>query len=457
MKMSDLKKKYHILIVEDNQSMREGIAASLKKEGYSVDSAVDGKEGLDKFEDGRWHLVIADIRMPRIDGIKLFEIIKSRTPATNVILITAYATVDIAVNTLKHGAEDFITKPFSLAELRNKVATVFDRWALRQQIENTFIEAPLLIGNSDAIKKIKANITKVAKVDSPVLITGESGTGKELVALTIHSESPFKNGPFLAVNCGALSETLLESELFGHEKGAFTGASRSHRGKFEQSNNGTLFLDEIGEMSSALQIKLLRVIQTKQFQRVGSESFVESNFRLITATNRDLQQAVKDSAFRSDLFYRLNVIPIYVPPLRERKEDIPMLVDYILKAKARKLGRKIPDIEISVIRKLQAYSWPGNIRELENFLERALVFIEEDIFTDSLFTFTEMDNNKKESHQIPTGDLIQTIEKMEREMIINALRENNSIKQRAAHSLNIKTSTLYYKMDKYNIHEEEYH
>lgn len=454
--MSDLKKKYRILAVEDNQSMREGIVTSLKKEGYFVDSAVDGKEGLDKFESSLFHLVITDIKMPKIDGIELFKTIQKQNLATDVILITAYATVDIAVDSMKHGAEDFITKPFSIAELRKKVAAVYERWALKQEIKAAPIEVPLLIGISESIKKIKAQISKVANIDSSILITGESGTGKELVAYTIHNESFGKDRPFIAVNCGALNENLLESELFGHEKGAFTGAMKVHIGKFEQSDNGTLFLDEIGEMSPALQVKLLRVLQNKRFQRVGGEKYIKSDFRLIAATNKDLQQAVKEKSFRSDLFYRLNVIPIHIPPLRNRKEDIPLLLDFILKIKSKKLNRNIPQVTASVIRKLQAYSWPGNIRELENFIERALVFIDEDVFTDSLFTFTDIDNIKEDSFQIPDGDLIQTLSKMEREMIINALHETNGVKQRAAKKLNIKTSTLYYKMEKYDVREEEY-
>ncbi|RKY54969.1 MAG: hypothetical protein DRP89_04160 [Candidatus Neomarinimicrobiota bacterium] len=452
--MINFKKKYRILTVEDNRSLREGIVSSLKKEGYFVDSAVDGKEGLDKFESSLFHLVITDIKMPKIDGIELFKIIQKQNPATDVILITAYATVDIAVDSMKHGAEDFITKPFSIAELRKKVEAVYERWASKQEIKAAPIDAPLLIGISESIKKIKAQISKVAKIDSPILITGESGTGKELIAHTIHNESFCKNGPFIAVNCGALNENLLESELFGHEKGAFTGALKTHIGKFEQSNGGTLFLDEIGEMSPALQVKLLRVLQNKHFQRVGGENSIKSNFRLITATNKDLQQALKEKSFRSDLFYRLNVIPIFIPPLRERKEDIPLLLDFILKIKSEKLNRNIPNVTPGVIRKLQTYSWPGNIRELENFIERALIFIDEDTFTDSLFTFTDVDN--RDSSQIPTGDLIQTLSKMEREMIVNALQETNGVKQRAAKKLNIKTSTLYYKMEKYDVKEEEY-
>lgn len=454
--MDNLRSKYKILVVEDSQSMREGIVISLKKEGYFVDSAVNGKEGLDKFESSLFHLLIADIKMPKMDGISLFKNVKREYPQTDVILITAYATIDIAVESMKQGAEDFITKPFSVAELRKKVETIYQRWVSRQEVKAEPVDAPLLIGNSESIKKIKAQISKVTKIDSPVLITGESGTGKELVAQVIHENSFCKEGPFIAVNCGALNESLLESELFGHEKGAFTGAVKVHIGKFEQSDGGTLFLDEIGEMSTALQVKLLRVLQNKRFQRVGGEKFIKSNFRLITATNKNLKQLVDENSFRTDLYYRLNVIPIFLPPLRDRKEDIPLLVNYILRKKAKKLNRSIPRVETNVMRKLEAYSWPGNIRELENFLERALVFIDEDVFSDSLFAFSEMESNISITHNNLSKDLTKTLENMEREMIINALKETAGVKQRAAKKLNIKTSTLYYKIEKYNITEKEF-
>ncbi len=454
--MNALKNNYRILVVEDNESLREGIVATLKKEGYFVGSAVDGEQGLKKCRSESWNLLITDIKMPKIDGIKLFKMVKSQFPALDVIIITAFATVDIAVDAIKNGAEDFITKPFPLAELRSKIASIYERWDSRCKITGSNTKSDLIIGNSDVINKIRALIQKVSKSDSPVLITGESGTGKELVAQAIHQLSPNKNAPFIPVNCGALTESLLESELFGHEKGAFTGAVRTHAGKFEQANEGTLFLDEIGDMSPTLQVKLLRVLQTKQFQRVGGEKFVESNFRLISATNKDLQQAVNEKSFRSDLFYRINVIPLHIPPLRQRKEDIPLLIDYILQNKAQKLQREIPHIQTSVLRKLQSYSWPGNIRELENFIERALVFIEDNLFTDELFSFTEVPESPENTTPLPNRDLTEYITKIEREMILNALKDCRGVKQRTADQLNIKTSTLYYKIEKYGIEEHEY-
>jgi len=454
--MSTKKTQYRILVVEDNQSLRDGIVATLKKEGYCAESAADGDQGWQRCQTGKWNLLITDIKMPGIDGIKLFKMAKAHFPALDVIIITAYATVEVAVDAIKNGAEDFITKPFPLAELRSKIDALFERWCFRQQIAETISGSNLIIGNSEAIQKIRALIQKVSNSDSPVLIIGESGTGKELVARTIHQMSPLSQGPFIPVNCGALTESLLESELFGHEKGSFTGAVRDHAGKLEQAHGGSLFLDEIGDMSPALQVKLLRVLQTHQFQRVGGEKFLQSQFRLISATNKDLEQAIKENHFRSDLYYRINVIPIHLPPLRQRREDIPLLIDFILTNRARKLQRDIPRIQSSVMRKLQAYSWPGNVRELENFIERTLIFIEDNLFTDELFSFTDIVESTEPGAPLPTRDLTEYITRVEREMILNALRNCHGIKQRAADQLNIKTSTLYYKIDKYGIEEHEY-
>ncbi|MBU0713710.1 sigma-54 dependent transcriptional regulator [bacterium] len=450
------KKQYKILVIEDNSSLRSGIVATLEKDGYSVDSAIDGEEGLLKSQSSSWYLMITDIKMPKIDGITLFKTVKSRFPAIDVIVITAFATVDIAVDAIKNGAEDFITKPFPLAELRTKVSALYDRWENRQKITKSNSASYQIIGNSDAIKKIRVLIQKVAGSDSPVLITGESGTGKELVAHSIHESGKTASGPFIAINCGALTESLLESELFGHEKGAFTGAIRAHSGKIEQAAGGTLFLDEIGDMPPNLQVKLLRVLQTRQFQRVGGEKFIHSNFRLISATNKDLEKAVNEKSFRSDLYYRINVIPIHIPSLSQRREDIPLLTDYILQQRSKKLNRVLPQIQTSVLRRLQSYSWPGNIRELENFIERALVFIEDNIFTEELFSFDEKSEETETKLPIPGRDMVEYITKIEREMILTALKDNHGIKQRAADQLNIKAGTLYYKMEKYSIEDHEY-
>jgi len=457
--MNPPKINYAILIAEDNQSMREGLLASLEKEGYAVTTSPDGQQAWNLILNKPFDLVITDIKMPGIDGLTLMKKVKSLTPTTDIILITAFATVDIAVDAMKCGAEDFITKPFALAELRQKVDALYRRRLTQPKSISPEPEIQELIGDSPAIRQIRQIITKVAPSCSPVLITGESGVGKEMVARLIHKDSRQKNGPFLAVNCGALTETILESELFGHEKGAFTGAHKTHSGKFEQSHGGTLFLDEIGDMSTGLQVKILRVLQTKQFQRVGGEKFITSDFRLICATNKNLEQQIKDGRFRSDLYYRINVIPLLIPPLRERPSDIPVLIDHLLRIQAIRLGRKTPRIEPGVVERLSVYSWPGNVRELENFLERALVFIEEDVFAETLFNFSDLPDqpisNRPESDR-KNGDLARQIGQMEREMIVKAMHDQHGVKQRAAEQLKIKPGTLYYKIDKYGIRPEEY-
>lgn len=457
--MNSPKSNYGILIVEDNQSMREGLLASLEKEDYAVSTAPDGQQAWSLIQNKPFDLVITDIKMPGIDGLTLMKKVKSLTPTTDIILITAFATIDIAVDAMKCGAEDFITKPFALAELRQKVDSLYRRRLPQPKALSTEAEIQELTGDSPAIRQIRQLITKIASSDSAVLITGESGVGKELAARLIHQASRQKNGPFLAVNCGALTETILESELFGHEKGAFTGAHKTHSGKFEQSHGGTLFLDEIGDMSTGLQVKLLRVLQTKQFQRVGGEKFITSDFRLICATNKNLEQLIKDGRFRSDLYYRINVIPLVIPPLRERPSDIPLLIDHLLRIQATRLGRKTPRIEPGVVERMTAYSWPGNVRELENFIERALVFIEEDVFSETLFNFSDLPDQPISNRSLDNGkngDLTRQIGQMEREMIVKAMRDQHGVKQRAAEQLKIKASTLYYKLDKYGILSEEY-
>ncbi len=457
--MNPLPVNYRILIVEDNQSMREGLRDSLVKEGYAVSTVSDGQQAWETIQNKSFELIITDIKMPGMDGLALMKKIKEVQPATTIVLITAFATVDLAVNAMKCGAEDFITKPFALAELRRKVEILYHRWLNQQKPLNQESDLPVLIGDSPAIRQIRQIIAKIAPSDSPVLITGESGVGKELVARLIHQASQQHKGPFLAVNCGALTETILESELFGHEKGAFTGAHKTHAGKFEQSHGGTLFLDEIGDMSAGLQVKLLRVLQTKQFQRVGGEKFIHSNFRLICATNKNLEQQIKDGQFRSDLYYRINVIPLSIPPLRERRSDIPLLIDNLLKLKATRQGRKTPQIESGVIDRLTAYSWPGNVRELENFIERALVFVEEDIFSETLFDFSDLPEKSSTpsgAEKTPDRDFSTHIGRIEREMIVKAMHDQHGVKQRAAEQLKIKPGTLYYKIEKYSIKPEEY-
>lgn len=452
--MKNNKVKYKILIVEDNTPLREGLVEALFQEDYYLDSAQNGTIALEKMKNTEFDLVISDLKMPGIDGITLFHRVKEKFPATDFIIITAYATVEIAVESLKQGVRDVITKPFPVSEIRQKVAFLNNQWKKCRFKTRHSDSLQKLAGTSKQMQKIKKIILKVAPVESPVLISGESGTGKELVARSIHEKSKFAKGPFVSVNCGALSPGLLESELFGHEKGSFTGAVNSHAGKFEQAEGGTLFLDEIGEIDLNLQVKLLRVLQERKFQRVGGEKFISPNFRLIAATNRDLEQAMNNKNFRSDLFYRLNVVPVHLPPLRERKNDIPEIVEHLIIEKCQKLKRDIPVIEPPVMDKICAYSWPGNVRELENFLERSLIFMEENRFTDD---FLALSDSTTDTLNIPkSGDLFDTLQKIEREMIINALIENKGVKQKTARELNIKPSTLYYRMEKLKIKEKDY-
>jgi len=441
-----------ILVIEDDSTMREGIQTVLEKTGYAVSIAKDGYEGSRLFRQQMPHLVITDLKLPGKSGMDLLQEFKDTNSKIEVILISAYGTIDLAVNALKMGARDFIAKPFSIDELRTKVENVIvsspklSGYLLKEQA--TIFHG--MIGDSSEMQNLYDKIREVGKVESPVLITGESGTGKELVAKAIHEESDRNKQKFVAVNCGALTESLLESELFGHEKGAFTGAVQQHHGVFEQANRGTIFLDEVGEISPRMQVKLLRVLQYQTFQRVGGSETINTDVRIIAATNRDLKAAVKEITFREDLYFRLNVIPLHLPALRERSEDIPALVKHIARKKARQLNRDIPEWTKHSLEKLQQYSWPGNIRELENFLERLLLFNKSteissrDIYLDDL----------QDEYIKLSGSLPEILENTEYKMIVDALRKSNGVKQQAARLLGINTSTLYYKMDKYGIMHE---
>ncbi len=429
--------------------MREGIQTVLEKEGYAVITAADGLEGKRLFQIHHPSLVITDLKLPGRSGMHLLHEFLEASPSLPVILISAYGTIDLAVSALKSGARDFIAKPFSIDELKAKVSDVLDGQpvtAVKSEAIPTFYG---MVGSSPQMGELEVRIKQVARVDSPVLITGESGTGKELITHAIHNESNRRDQVFLAVNCGAFTDTLLESELFGHEKGSFTGAIRTHKGIFEQADGGTILLDEIGEISPQLQIKLLRVLQQQSFQRLGGTGEITTDVRVIAATNRNLKQAIKVKRFREDLYFRLNVLPIHVPPLRERQSDIPDLIDYLVDVKCRSLGRGKPDISAEAIKKLQRYTWPGNIRELENLLERMLIFLDSGIITEDDIYFDEDAEISAESG----GNLSEVLEDTEYRMIKNALDKSGGVKQRAARMLGIKTSTLYYKMEKYGLYD----
>jgi two-component system response regulator HydG len=440
-----------ILVIEDDQTMREGIATVLGKSGYKVVSAENGLVGAEQFRTLAPHLVITDLKLPGKSGMELLQEFQTLRPETPIILISAFGTIDLAVNALKLGARDFIAKPFSIDELRSKVAFIFeDQKVVAKKPQPITDHFHGLVGTSPGMQKMIAQIKQIARADSPVLITGESGTGKEVISKAIHGESPRKDKEMLAINCSALTDTLLESELFGHEKGAFTGAVRQHRGIFEQAHGGTILLDEIGDISPQLQVKLLRVLQDQRFQRLGGTETIDVDVRIIAATNRDLQAAMEQKQFREDLFFRLNVLPLQVPALRERVEDIPELVHFFIEKKCQRLDRNPPTVSPETMDRLCAYSWPGNIRELENFLERLLIFTEGDEIKASDVYFERPQKKSTSS----TGKLNEVMEETEIELIRNAMHWAGGIRQKAARKLGIKTSTLYYKMEKYDLFEE---
>ncbi len=457
---------YTILLIEDNETMREGMALVLKKMGHQLAQAMDGQEGIHLLTSGSFDLVVTDYKMEGMDGLAVLKEVKRLTPRTEVILITAYGTIELAVEAMQEGAIDFITKPFSHQEFQIKVAKALERIQERRDLqrisdENLYLRGEVdlhfnyaeIVGHSPVMQNIYRLIEKVAPTDSSVLISGESGTGKELVARAIHKASHRENKPFIRVNCGALAEGILESELFGHERGAFTGAVKQKKGRFELAHEGTIFLDEIGDISPAMQLKLLRVVQEKEFERVGSEKTISVDVRIIAATNKNLKQEVHEGRFREDLYYRLHILPIVLPPLRDRKGDIPSLVEHFLKRIETEIGRAGLEITESAIKALTDYNWPGNIRELENVLSRAAVLCEEKMISLADLPLFIEDRVPEEFAQAAddTMDLNHTMEQIERKMIEKALDKANGVKTEAARLLNVKTSALYYKLEKYGL------
>ncbi len=443
--------KPKILVIEDDQTMREGIATVLKLQGYIIHTAEDGSIGSQLFREVDPDLVISDLKLPGKGGMNLLQEFHDQSPDTPFILISAFGTIDLAVNALKLGARDFIAKPFSIDELKSKVAHILEDHKSRKTETKVSTDSfHGLVGTSEQMQKLIAQIKQISAVDSPVLITGESGTGKELIARALHLESPRSSKQIVSINCSALTDTLLESELFGHEKGAFTGAVRQHQGIFEQAHGGTILLDEIGDISPQLQVKLLRVLQNQSFQRVGGTEQIEVDVRVLAATNRDLQIAMDKKLFREDLFFRLNVLPLTIPALRERPEDIPDLVSHFVLLKCDRLKRELPEIGTRTMTKLCEYNWPGNIRELENFLERLLIFSEGPSITPDQIYFENTPGKKENSG----GKLNDVLEQTERDLIRDALNWAGGIKQKAARKLGLKTSTLYYKMEKYDLFNE---
>ncbi len=450
--------KKEILIVEDNDTMRLGMVESLRREKYSVYEFDNAPDGLQFFIKNPLPLVITDLKMEPIDGIALLREIKEIQPSTEVLMVSAYGTVETAVNAMQLGAADFLTKPFSTDELRVRVKKVWEKIHQNQRLhelleQNRLLQEELfddMIGTSEPMRKLFNIVQRVAKEDSTILIEGESGTGKELIARAIHRNSRRAERAFIKVNCGALNDNLLESELFGHEKGAFTGAIRRKKGRFELADGGTIFLDEIGDISVNMQVKLLRVLQEQEFERVGGEETISIDVRVICATHRNLPERVSEGKFREDLFYRLSVIPIKLPPLRERKEDIPALVQHFLSKKKSQDSQKT--ISAEGIGLFMQYPWPGNIRELENVVERLQVISPEDEIDPQLIAIQL--SGGATVRGMPDFDnlpLEEAVNAFEKSLIVHALKKSEGVKNQAAKLLGIRTSTLYYKLEKYGL------
>ncbi len=450
-----------ILVIDDDIKMLELLKKVLSKRGYIVDISPKPKEALEKFARVGFDIVMTDINMPEISGLEVLKQVKSTAPDTIVIMITAFATVSSAVESMKLGAYDYIIKPFNIEEFVLIIDRASEQILLRKEVELLRREVQQrysfgnIIGKSPQMQRVFQLIKQVANTSSNVIIYGKSGTGKELVAKAIHYNSPRKDKPFIAVNCSAIPESLLESELFGHEKGAFTGAVSSRKGLFEEANGGTIFLDEVGDMSLAMQAKLLRVIEDKEIRAVGSDKPRKIDVRIIAATHKDLEKAVKEVTFREDLFYRLNVIPIYLPELRERVEDIPLLVEYFLKKYGEEAGR--PNIKISreALACMMKYSWPGNVRELENLIERLVVLSPGDEITvNELPEHIRVCKAETLVEELTLGERI-TLEELEKRYILKVLRETGWHKSNAAKILGIDRRTLYRKIEEYKLEEPE--
>ncbi|NLK45751.1 MAG: sigma-54-dependent Fis family transcriptional regulator [Treponema sp.] len=444
--------KFNILIIDDEKNIREGLAAALEMDGYNVVLASDGETGLNLVGRGDIDLVITDLRMPGISGEEVLSKVTSESPGLPVIVLTGHGTIDTAVDAMRAGAYDFLTKPLNLDRLSLIVKRALQtrelslqHRQLKEELDtNKTFES--IIGKSAEMQKIFEMVRRVSSSKASVLITGESGVGKELIANAIHNLSPRKDNPLIKVHCAALSETLLESELFGHEKGAFTGAVARKRGRFELAHGGTIFLDEIGEIDQNVQIKILRVLQDKRFERVGGEETVETDVRVITATNRDLEKEIVEGRFREDLYYRLNVVHIHVPPLRERKDDIPLMVSSFIKEFAKENGKNITSIDSQARAALYKYDWPGNIRQLRNSIESAVVMCVGDILTLDDFPPTISQHSSQDIVQIPAGLTLDAAEKI---YINETLAANSGNKSKTADVLAIGRKTLHRKLAEY--------
>jgi DNA-binding NtrC family response regulator len=446
-----MKEPVKILLVDDEAPSREALALLLKNAGYGITGAGSGREAFELLAGTSFDIVITDLFLPDLNGIDILKQAKSLSPSMEVILITGHASAETAVRAMKEGAFDYITKPLNLDELRIIIEKALEKRRLLN--ENVYLKKQLrdkfefanIIGNSPAMQKVFNRMKRIIKTDSTVLVMGESGTGKEVVAKAIHFNGHRKDKPFIAVHCGAIPENLLESELFGHTKGAFTGAVKDKMGKFEAADQGTIFLDEIGTMPMHLQTKLLRVLQEQEVERIGSNRPTKLDVRVISATNQNLEEEVKAGNFRDDLYYRLNVIPLNLPPLRERVEDILPLVKHFLQKNCREMKRPMMTVVKDAFEALELYGWPGNVRELENIVERTVALTEGNQITlDDLPSAIRMTASTR---VVERGvDLVKTVAELERKMIAEALALSGGVKARAAALLNLNRTTLVEKM-----------
>ncbi|EHQ87704.1 sigma-54-dependent transcriptional regulator [Desulfosporosinus youngiae] len=443
-----------VLIADDEANMRWVLERALSKAGYDVETVEDGQLALDRALAERPDLVLADLKMPKLDGLSVLRILKEHYPDLMIVIMTAHGSTATAVEAMKAGAHDYLMKPFDIEELLITVAKAFEVESLREQVDYLKGEVQSggwqLVGDSEAMQRVKHLVERVALTPATVLIQGESGTGKELVAHAIHTLSPRVDGPFIRVNCAALTETLLESELFGHEKGAFTGAHARKSGRFELADGGTLFLDEIGELSFNVQAKLLRVLQERTFERVGGEKTIKVDVRIIAATNRDLLKESQEGRFREDLYYRLSVFPIAIPPLRERQEDIPNLTGHFLK-KLRNYG---PNKTISpgALTQLMAYDWPGNVRELENVVERMVIISQGTVIgLDGLPIFNPSSKEEKSPLPFVLPSEGISLEEVEKSFLQQAMEQTGGNQSQAAKRLGLSRHAFLYRLEKYGI------
>ncbi len=456
-----------ILVVDDHDTLREGMTVTLTKSGHQVAAVRSAADALSAYQKAPFDVVVTDLKMEGMDGIALLGRLRAHDPDAVVMVVTGHGTVETAVRAMQEGAYDFIQKPFTPEVLRAKVQKGLELAATRRQVErltahnqalnqDAAAAAGTLVGNSAPLQKLISQVRRTATSEATVQISGESGTGKELVARMLHELSARKDGPFVVVHCAALAETLLESELFGHERGSFTGAVKRKLGRFELADGGTLFLDEIGEISPTLQTKLLRVLQEKEIQRVGGEETVKVDVRVISATNRELKTEVEQGRFREDLYYRLHIVPLRLPPLRERPEDIPLLARHFIAKSAGRMNPRVQGISEEALHTLAAYPWPGNVRELENAIEQSMVFADQpQLQVSDLPSFLQptAPRGAPAGPALPAlqGDrpLPVVLEDLERQLIAQAYQRAHQVKTETARLLGIKTSALYYKLEKY--------